>query len=215
MTAPTSNALERRFPEVHIPRLHLGSFPTPIQRLPALSRPGRVTLWCKHEDEAGGPYGGNKVRKLEFLLGRALHDQRKAVLTFGGAGSNHALATAVYAQEREQFGKPISRFQSIGNKLANMATEIEAARHLVYHAARLRDAGRPYGKEAAMCKLFASEVASRAASDAVQIHGGYGYTRDYHVERYYRDAKLTEIGEGTSEVQRIVIARKVLEEYAL
>ena len=122
---------------------------------------------------------------------------------------------AAYAQEREQFGKPIARFQAIGNKLADMATEIEAARHLVYHAARLRDAGRPYGKEAAMCKLFASEVASRAASDAVQIHGGYGYTRDYHVERYYRDAKLCEIGEGTSEVQRIVIARKILEEYAI
>jgi len=122
---------------------------------------------------------------------------------------------AVYAQEREQFGKPIARFQSIGNKLADMATEIEAARHLVYNAARLRDAGRPYGKQAAMCKLFASEVASRCASHAIQIHGGYGYSREYHVERYYRDAKLCEIGEGTSEIQRIVIARKVLEEYKI
>ncbi|MBC8366569.1 acyl-CoA dehydrogenase [bacterium] len=122
---------------------------------------------------------------------------------------------AVYAQEREQFGQPISKFQSIGNKLADMATEIQAARHLVYHAARLRDAGLPFGKEASMGKLFASEVASRCASHAIQIHGGYGYSREYHVERYYRDAKLCEIGEGTSEIQRIVIARSVLEEYQI
>ncbi|MDP6418166.1 MAG: acyl-CoA dehydrogenase [Candidatus Krumholzibacteria bacterium] len=122
---------------------------------------------------------------------------------------------AVYAQEREQFGKPIASFQSIGNKLADMATEVEAARHLVYHASRLKDAGRSFAKEASMAKLFASEVASRAASQAIQIYGGYGYTKDYPVERYYRDAKLTEIGEGTSEIQRLVIARKVLEEYAI
>jgi len=98
--------------------------------------------------------------------------------------------------------------------IADMATEIEAARHLVYNAARLKDAGRPFGKEAAMGKLFASEVASKAASTAIQIHGGYGYTKEYPVERYYRDAKLCEIGEGTSEIQRIVIARKVLDEFA-
>ncbi|MCP4547795.1 MAG: acyl-CoA dehydrogenase [bacterium] len=122
---------------------------------------------------------------------------------------------AVYAQEREQFGKPIAGFQAIGNMLADMATEIEAARHLVYNAARLKDAGRPFGKEASMAKLYASEVASRAASKAIQIHGGYGYTKEYPVERYYRDAKLCEIGEGTSEVQRIVIARQVLKEYVL
>ncbi len=122
---------------------------------------------------------------------------------------------AVYAQEREQFGKAISKFQSIGNKLADMATEIHAARHLVYHAARLKDAGRPFGKEASMAKLYASEVASRCASHAIQIHGGYGYSREYQVERYYRDAKLCEIGEGTSEIQRIVIAREILKEYAI
>ncbi len=118
-----------------------------------------------------------------------------------------------YALEREQFGRPIARHQAIGNMMADMATEIEAARLLVYHAARLKDAGKPFGKEAAMCKLYASEVASRAASKAIQIHGGYGYTKDYPVERYYRDAKLTEIGEGTSEIQRIVIARKLIDEY--
>ncbi len=119
-----------------------------------------------------------------------------------------------YSLEREQFGKPIAKFQAIGNMIADMATEIEAARHLVYNAARLKDAGRPYGKEAAMSKLYASEVAMRATSAAIQIHGGYGYTREYPVERYYRDAKLCEIGEGTSEIQRIVIARRVLEEYS-
>ena len=118
-----------------------------------------------------------------------------------------------YALEREQFGRPIARHQAVGNMLADIAVEVEAARHLIYHASRLRDAGKPYGKEAAMCKLFASEVASRAASRAIQVHGGYGYTKDYPVERYYRDAKLTEIGEGTSEIQRIVIARKLIEEY--
>ena len=119
-----------------------------------------------------------------------------------------------YALQREQFGRPIARHQAVGNMIADMATQIEAARHLVYNAARLKDAGRPYGKQAAMAKLFASETASKAASVAIQIHGGYGYTKEYPVERYYRDAKLCEIGEGTSEIQRIVIARKVLDEYS-
>ena len=94
--------------------------------------------------------------------------------------------------------------------LADMATEIEAARHLVYHAARLRDAGKPFATEASMAKLFSSEVASRATSHAIQIHGGYGYTKDFPVERYWRDAKLCEIGEGTSEIQRLVIARSLV-----
>ncbi len=115
-----------------------------------------------------------------------------------------------YSKERKQFGQAISNFQAIQFMLSDMAMEIEAARHLVYHAARLRDAGKPFGTEAAMAKLFASEVASRAANKAVQIHGGYGYTKDFQVERYLRDAKLCEIGEGTSEIQRIVIARSLL-----
>jgi alkylation response protein AidB-like acyl-CoA dehydrogenase len=115
-----------------------------------------------------------------------------------------------YSKERKQFGKAISEFQAIQFMLSDMAMEIEAARHLVYHAARLRDAGMPFGKEASMAKLFASEVASRAANKAVQIHGGYGYTKDFPVERYLRDAKLCEIGEGTSEIQRMVIARHIL-----
>jgi alkylation response protein AidB-like acyl-CoA dehydrogenase len=119
-------------------------------------------------------------------------------------------AALKYSGERKQFGKPIRDFQAIQFMLADMATEIEAARLMVYHAARLRDAGVPFGKEAAMAKLYSSEVASRAANKAVQIHGGYGYTKDFPVERYLRDAKLCEIGEGTSEIQRIVIARQLL-----
>jgi alkylation response protein AidB-like acyl-CoA dehydrogenase len=114
-----------------------------------------------------------------------------------------------YAKERKQFGRPIGANQAIQWKLADMATEIDAARLLVHRAAWLRDAGRPYTKEASMAKLFASELATRASLDAIQIHGGYGYTKEYHVERFLRDAKLLEIGEGTSEVQRMVIARHI------
>ncbi|WP_100330997.1 acyl-CoA dehydrogenase [Bacillus xiapuensis] len=119
-----------------------------------------------------------------------------------------ALEKAVqYAKERVQFGQPISKFQAIQFKLADMATEVELARNLVYKAAWLKDQGKPFGKEAAMAKLFASETSFRASNQAIQIHGGYGYMREYEVERYLRDAKLLEIGEGTSEIQRLVIAR--------
>ncbi|HST60514.1 MAG TPA: acyl-CoA dehydrogenase [Longimicrobium sp.] len=117
-----------------------------------------------------------------------------------------------YASERRQFGKPIAEFQGIQFMLSDMATEIEAAKHLVYHAAWLKENGRPYSKEASMAKLFASEVAMRATTKAVQIHGGYGYTKEYPVERMMRDAKICEIGEGTSEIQRMVIARHLLRE---
>ena len=115
-----------------------------------------------------------------------------------------------YAKERRAFGKPIAEFQAIGFALADMATEVSAARLLVRRAAALPDAGERFTREASMAKLFASEVAMRATSKAIQIHGGYGYTRDFPVERYFRDAKLCEIGEGTSEVQRMVIGRDVL-----
>jgi len=113
---------------------------------------------------------------------------------------------------RRQFGKPIASFQGVHFALADMATEIEAARHLVYHAAWLKQAGRPFKKEAAMAKLYASELAMRATTKAVQLHGGSGYTSEYPVERMMRDAKICEIGEGTSEIQRIVIARQMLGE---
>jgi alkylation response protein AidB-like acyl-CoA dehydrogenase len=115
-----------------------------------------------------------------------------------------------YAKERKAFGKPIAEFQAIAFMIADMATEVSAARLLVHRAACLARDGLPFSQEASMAKLFASEVAMRATSLAIQIHGGYGYTKDFPVERYYRDAKLCEIGEGTSEVQRIVIARSVL-----
>src|SRR3954471_24664950 len=117
-----------------------------------------------------------------------------------------------YALERRQFGKPIAEFQGVQFMLADMATEIEAAKHLVYHAAWLKEQGKPYTREASMAKLFASEAAMRITTRAVQIHGGYGYTRDYPVERMMRDAKICEIGEGTSEIQRLVIARHLLRE---
>jgi alkylation response protein AidB-like acyl-CoA dehydrogenase len=115
-----------------------------------------------------------------------------------------------YAKERRTFGRPIAEHQAIAFMLADIATDVEASRLLVHRAAALCDAGEPFGPEASMAKLFASEAAMRATTKAVQIHGGYGYTRDFPVERYFRDAKLTEIGEGTSEVQRLVISRAIL-----
>ena len=120
-------------------------------------------------------------------------------------------ASVPYAQTREQFGKPIGSFQGVAFMIADMATEIEAARSLVYRAAWLKDQGRDYSLAAAQAKLFASEVSSRATNAAIQVHGGYGYVEEYKVERYLRDAKLTEIGEGTSQVQRLVIARRILD----
>ncbi len=122
-----------------------------------------------------------------------------------------ALDAAVpYAQTREQFGRPIGSFQGVAFMIADMATEIEAARALVWKAAWLKDQGRDFALVAAQAKLFSSEVSSRATNAAIQVHGGYGYVTDYPVERYLRDAKLTEIGEGTSQVQRLVIARRIL-----
>jgi alkylation response protein AidB-like acyl-CoA dehydrogenase len=115
-----------------------------------------------------------------------------------------------YAKEREAFGKPIAQHQAIAFKLADMATEIEAARLLVYRAAWMKDQGMDYTSAAAMAKLFASEVAMRHTVEAIQVHGGYGYVREYHVERLMRDAKITQIYEGTSEMQRIVISRNIL-----
>ncbi|HUE95384.1 MAG TPA: acyl-CoA dehydrogenase family protein [Longimicrobiaceae bacterium] len=117
-----------------------------------------------------------------------------------------------YANGRRQFGQRINEFQGIQFMLADMAMEIEAAKHLVYHAAWLKEHGRPFTREASMAKLFASELAMRATTKAVQIHGGYGYMKEYPVERMMRDAKICEIGEGTSEIQRLVIARSLLKE---
>ncbi len=151
--------------------------------------------------------GGFRVAMETLSVGRI-------GMAVGAVGlAQAALDTAVkYALEREQFGQPIAEFQAIQFMLADMATEIEAARLLAHKAAWLKDRGEDYDKLAAMAKVYSSEVASRAASKAVQIHGGYGYTVEYPVERYYREAKLFEIVEGTSEVQRMVVANRVLKE---
>ena len=124
-------------------------------------------------------------------------------------------AAVKYAKERQQFKKPIASLQTIQNYIADMATEIAAARLLLYRACSLKDEGAPFGCEASMAKLYCSTVASRITSLAVQIHGGYGYSKEYDVERYFRDAKVTEIYEGTSEIQRMVIARSILSQLIL
>ena len=126
----------------------------------------------------------------------------------GIASGAYELSLA-YAKEREAFGKPITQHQAIAFKLANMATQIEAARLLVYRAAWLKDQGQSYNRAAAMAKLFASEVAMESTVEAVQVHGGYGFVKEYHVERLMRDAKITQIYEGTSEIQRLVISRSI------
>jgi len=119
-------------------------------------------------------------------------------------------ASLKYSNERTAFGKKINKFQSISFKLADMAMQIEAARHLIYNAAWLKDKGENIVKEAAMAKLYTSELAMRLTTEAIQIHGGFGYIREYNVERFFRDSKILEIGEGTSEVQRIIISREIL-----
>ncbi len=131
-----------------------------------------------------------------------------AAMGLGGAQGAYELALQ-YARKRQQFGQPISKFQAVAFKLADCAIEIEAARNLLYKACWLRDNGRPFAKEAAMAKVYCSELMGRVVNHAVQIHGGYGLMKDYPVERFYRDQKLLDIGEGTSEIQRLVIARHI------
>ncbi|MBM7645393.1 alkylation response protein AidB-like acyl-CoA dehydrogenase [Scopulibacillus daqui] len=155
------------------------------------------------------------------LLGKEGEGFKIAMMTLDG-GRNGIAAQAVgiaqgaldaavnYAKEREQFGKPIGRYQGISFKLADMATKVEAARLLTYQAAWLEGAGQPYGKASAISKLFAGDTAMQVTTDAVQVFGGYGYTKDYPVERYMRDAKITQIYEGTNEIQRLVISRYLL-----
>ena len=135
---------------------------------------------------------------------------RLSIAAMGLGGAQGAYEAALgYAKNRIQFGQPISKFQAVAFKLADSAVEIECARNLLYKACWLRDRKRPFEKEASMAKLYCSEVMGRVANHAVQIHGGYGLMKEYHVERFYRDQKLLDIGEGTSEVQRIVISRYI------
>ncbi|MFD3273980.1 acyl-CoA dehydrogenase [Paenibacillus dendritiformis] len=156
----------------------------------------------------------------ENLLGKEGHGYKQFLATLdGGRIGIGAMAVGIaqgaydkslhYAKVRKQFGHSLSAFQAIQFKLADMAMNIELARNMVYKAAWLKDQGRGFKKEAAMAKLFASEICMKACDQAVQIHGGYGYMKEYQVERFFRDAKLLEIGEGTSEVQRMVIARQI------
>ncbi len=139
-----------------------------------------------------------------------LDNGRLSIAAMGlGAAQGAYEAALQYAQERKQFGKPISKFQINAFKLADMATKIELARNLLYKACWLKDNHKPFAKEAAMSKLYCSEIAKEVADEAVQIHGGYGLMKDYHVERFYRDQRLLQIGEGTSEIQRLVISRYI------
>lgn len=163
----------------------------------------------------------NNVRvPVDHLLGKRGEGFKQFLITLdGGRIGIGAMAVGIaqgayekalkYAKQRKQFGRSLANLQAIQFKLADMAMKIELARNMVYKAAWLKDQGRSFTKEAAMCKLYASEVCMEISSQAVQIHGGYGYMREYEVERYLRDGKLTEIGEGTSEIQRIVIARQI------
>lgn len=162
----------------------------------------------------------NVVVPKENLLGKEGNGFKQFLETLdGGRIGIGAMAVGIargayekslqYAKERKQFGRSISSFQAIQFKLADMATQIELARTLVYKAAWLKDQGRKFKKEAAMAKLFASEMCMRVCDQAIQIHGGNGYMKEYQVERFFRDAKLLEIGEGTSEIQRMVIAREI------
>jgi short/branched chain acyl-CoA dehydrogenase len=150
-----------------------------------------------------GERGAGYRQFLEILDGGRISI---AAMGLGLAQGAYDLAAA-YARERKQFGQPIAKFQAIQFKLADMATEIEAGRGLVYRAAWLKEQGRPYGQAAAMAKLFTGELAHRVANHALQIHGGYGFMDEYAISRLYRDQKVLEIGEGTNEVQRLVIAR--------
>ena len=153
----------------------------------------------------GNPSKGFK-QFLKTLTGGRITIGALGIGTAQGAFSR-ALA---YSQEREAFGKPIHKFQGVSFKLSDMATQIEAARHLVYYAAWKKDRGLPVIKEAAMAKLFSSETAMMVTTEAIQVLGGYGYIKEYDVERFFRDAKILEIGEGTSEIQRMIIARELI-----
>jgi len=153
---------------------------------------------------------GNPSKGFKQFL-KTLTGGRITIGALGIGTAQGAFARALaYSQEREAFGKPIHKFQGVSFKLSDMATQIEAARHLVYYAAWKKDRGLPVIKEAAMAKLFSSETAMMVTTEAIQVLGGYGYIKEYDVERFFRDAKILEIGEGTSEIQRMIIVRELI-----
>lgn len=154
---------------------------------------------------------GKKGEGSKIMLS-TLDSGRLSIAAMGLGCAQGAYELALnYAQERKQFGQTLSKFQVISFKLADMALKIELARNLLYKACWLKDTGQPYAKESAMAKLYCSEIAKEVADEAVQIHGGYGLMKDYEIERFYRDQRLLQIGEGTSEIQRMVIARYILQ----
>lgn len=159
-----------------------------------------------HKSQVIGEIGDGFVQALKVLDGGRISIASLAL----GIAKGALEASIKYSKERKQFGKPISDFQGIAFKLADMATKIEAAELLIYHAADLKNRHQKVSRESASAKYYASEIATEVANDAVQIFGGYGYTKDFPVEKYYRDAKLCTIGEGTSEIQKVVIAREIL-----
>ena len=185
----------------------------------SLSPPEKKMGWCGSDTRSvffrdmhipksavlGNPSKGFK-QFLKTLTGGRITIGALGIGTAQGAFSR-ALA---YSKEREAFGKPIYKFQGVSFKLSDMATQIEAARHLVYYAAWKKDQGLPVIKEAAMAKLFSSETAMMVTTEAIQVLGGYGYIKEYDVERFFRDAKILEIGEGTSEIQRMIIAKELI-----
>lgn len=157
------------------------------------------------ENLLGNRGGGSKIMLSTLDSGRL------SIAAMGlGCAQGAFDASVVYAKEREQFGRKIASFQAISFKLADMAVKIELARNLLYKACWLKDTKKPYGKEAAMAKLYCSEIAKEVADEAVQIHGGYGLMKEFNIERFYRDQRLLQIGEGTSEIQRMVISRHIL-----
>jgi alkylation response protein AidB-like acyl-CoA dehydrogenase len=156
-----------------------------------------------------GDEGEGFINCLEILDGGRISIAALAVGMAQGAFE----AALKYSKQREQFGQPIAEFQAVQFKLADMATEIEAARLLTYRAGVLKNQKKRSTKESSMAKLYASEVSVRVANEAVQIHGGYGYVKEYPVEKFYRDSKISTIGEGTSEIQRLVIARQLLRSF--
>jgi alkylation response protein AidB-like acyl-CoA dehydrogenase len=159
-----------------------------------------------HESQVLGQVGEGFIQAMKVLDGGRISI---AALSLGIAKGAYRAALQ-YAKEREQFGQPIAAFQAIGFKLADMATQIEAAELLTHQAANLKNLGKSVNRESAFAKYYASEVAVRVATEAVQIFGGYGYTKDFPVEKFYRDSKLCTIGEGTSEIQKLVISRSIL-----
>jgi alkylation response protein AidB-like acyl-CoA dehydrogenase len=159
-----------------------------------------------HKDNVIGKVGEGFIQAMKVLDGGRISIGALALGIAKGAFD----AALKYSKERQQFGKPISEFQGISFKLADMATEIEAAELLLYQAADLKNRGEKLTRESAMAKYYASEVCVRVSVEAVQIFGGYGYTKDFPVEKFYRDSKLCTIGEGTSEIQKLVIAREIL-----